>query len=418
MNNPSSGIDAWLIEDLDNSEKLATWEANFVADRQVVIRQLGPYQKIFLRPEKFVKRFYHTVYPLAIEELSLIENLQLYDGFCHLNATIKLSFQASFAYAENNSEHLSSINTHISKTYQSRITEKIQQYLLSLEDSDWVRTGLEKTEKAIALSISEMLMLQGIQSQTSCALLASFDDFPDVRPSKNKLHHSVLRKSFEIAEQHREELFRQAQVAEKQALEHKKIELLQAEKAAHFIQEKTAQEAKLAEQLLHDKEQQQLTQFEIEVRLYEDKLKHEHQLKDLALKANLQEKQRANEQKIITEQKNQEAQANHLAALKEKKLNAEIISFEQAKSQWRQAKDKVHKQEIEQEHLQNQLQFDIEQEAFSHQEKRRSAMLEESYKTTKNSDIFLRKELELLELEKRRVELRLAIKNQTTPSEG
>jgi hypothetical protein len=34
--------------------------------------------------------------------------------------------------------------------------------------------------------------------------------------------HSVLRKNFEISEQHREELFRQAQVTEQQALDHKK----------------------------------------------------------------------------------------------------------------------------------------------------------------------------------------------------
>ncbi|MDC9727937.1 MAG: hypothetical protein PSN04_01240 [Methyloprofundus sp.] len=418
MGNPSTEIDLWLIEDLDNIDEPEVWDANFVADRQVVVRQLGPYQKIFLRPEKFVKRFYHTVFPLAIKELILIEDIHLYDGFCHLNATIKLSFQASFNYAENNIEHLSVINAYISKTYEPLISEIIQQQLLNLEDPDWVKSGLEKTEKAIALSISEMLVLQGIQSQASCTLLADFDGFPDVRVSKNNLYHSVLRKNFEITEQHREELFRQDQATEQQALKHKEIALLQAEKEAYFTQEQKAQEAKLAEQLLQDKERQQLAQFAIEVRIYEEKLKHEYQLKDLALKAKLQEKQRANEQKLITEEKNQAVQAEHLAAQKEKELKAEITRFEHNKSLWRQAKDKVHKQEIEQEQLQNQLKFDIEQDALAHQEKRRSEMLEASYKTTKNSDIYLRKELELLELEKKRVELRLAIKSQTTASES
>jgi hypothetical protein len=222
MNNPKTEIDSWLIEDLDPIQEVTTWSANFSADRQIVIRQLGPYIKIFLRPKKFIKRFYHSVFPLPIKELTLIEDIYLYDGFCHLNATVNLRFQASFEYAENNIEHLSHINTHISNTYQPLITEKIQQQLLNLEDPDWVKTGLEKTEKAITLSINEMLVLIGIQAQTSCTLLASFDEFPDVRINKSNLYHSVLRKNFEISEQHREELFRQAQVTEQQALDHKK----------------------------------------------------------------------------------------------------------------------------------------------------------------------------------------------------
>lgn len=45
-------------------------------------------------------------------------------------------------------------------------------------------------------------------------------------------------------------------------------------------------------------------------------------------------------------------------------------------------------------------------------------MLKKSYITTKNSDIYLRKELKLLELEKKRVELRLAIKNKSPLSES
>lgn len=142
-----------------------------------------------------------------------------------------------------------------------------------------------------------MLVLIGIQAQTSCTLLAYFDEFPDVRINKSNLYHSVLRKNFEISEQHREELFRQAQVTEQQALDHKKIELLRSEKEATFTQEQKAQEAKLAKQLLQDKEQQQLAQFEVEVRIYEEKIRHEYQLKELALKAELQEKQRAHEKK-------------------------------------------------------------------------------------------------------------------------
>jgi len=92
MTDSTTQIDAWLIEDINDSEEHLTWNANFEADRQVVISQLGPYKKVFLRPQKFIQRFYHTVYPLAIKELTLLEEIHLYDGFCHINATIKLSF--------------------------------------------------------------------------------------------------------------------------------------------------------------------------------------------------------------------------------------------------------------------------------------------------------------------------------------
>ncbi len=418
MTDSTTQIDAWLIEDINDSEENLTWNANFEADRQVVITQLGPYKKVFLRPQKFIQRFYHTVYPLPIKELSLLEEIHLYDGFCHINATISLSFQASFKYAQDKIEHLDSINKHISETYQTLISDLIQQQLINLQDPDWVKTGLEKTEQSIATSINEMLVIQGIQSQAMCTLHASFEDFPEVRLSKDNLYHSVLRKNFELSEQHREELFRQAQITEKQALEHKKLGLLQAEKEAAFVQQQKAQEAQFAEQELQDKEQQQLAQFEIEVRLYEEKLKHEYHLKGLALKAKLQEKQRTEEQKRLVEQKSKAAQEEHSSKLKEKALQAEIAHYEHEKSLWRNAKDNANKHEIEQEQRQNQLKFDIEQQAYAHQEKRRSAMLEESYETTKNSDIYLRKELELLELEKKRVELRLAIKNKTELSGG
>ena len=82
--NTKTEIDSWLvaIEPENEITNIEVWEPGFEANRQIVQSKLGPYSKFFLRPENFIKRFYHTIYPLPIEEWQSIEQIKLYDGFC------------------------------------------------------------------------------------------------------------------------------------------------------------------------------------------------------------------------------------------------------------------------------------------------------------------------------------------------
>jgi len=145
MNNSPAGIDQWLIagtEEHDQSFELQVWEANFDVERQLVYSKFGPYSKLFLRPEKFVQRFYHTLYPLLVEDWEIVEQLQLYEGFCTLDIKLEVRFQATLAYAQSQIEILSEINEHIKTTYQGVILDLIHNKLFAaLPDDAWVQAG-------------------------------------------------------------------------------------------------------------------------------------------------------------------------------------------------------------------------------------------------------------------------------------
>lgn len=380
MNSSRTEIDKWFIEGALASDDAAApevWEAIFDADRQLVHTKIGPYGKLFLRPEGFVKRFYHQVYPLPVENWLVTRQIKLYDGFCTIDATLDIRFQATLKYALSNMDILSDINKHIKATYKDLLINLIDKELLNLSDGAWVQKGVSDIEKKISLAVSEMLILQNIQSQTLCTLKPSFEEFPDVQLAQESVYLCVLKKSFEFNEAKREELFRQEQDLENQKIEHKQKQLEQLNRDAELERLKQAQNAANKKLLLEEKEKQLLEQFEIEKRLHAEKIQHDNSLKEITLEAQLQEQQKHEARLRAAEQK---AQMESLAH------QAKQIDFEQR---------------------QKQLEF----EADLKQQQRHLEMQKESYNKRQESDIYLRSEIELLELEKQRLELQLAIKN-------
>lgn len=380
MNSSRTEIDKWFIEGTLASDDAATpevWEAIFDPDRQLVRTKIGPYGKLFLRPEGFVKRFYHQVYPLPVENWLITRQIKLYDGFCTIDVTLDIRFQATLKYALSNMDILSDINKHIKTTYKDLLINLVDKELLNLSDGAWVQKGVSDIEKKIALAVSEMLILQNIQSQTSCTLKPSFEEFPDVQLAQESVYLCVLKKSFEFNEAKREELFRQEQDLENQKIEHKQKQLEQLNRDAEMERLKQAQEAANKKLLLEEKEKQLLEQFEIEKRLHAEKIRHDNSLKEIALEAELQEQQKREARLRAAEQAIQTESLAH---------QAKQLDFEQR---------------------QKQLEF----EADLKSRQRRLEMQKESYNSRQESDIYLRGEIELLELEKQRLELQLAIKN-------
>jgi hypothetical protein len=413
MNSSRTDIDQWFIEGTLAGDDLAVsevWEPIFDADRQLVHTKIGPYWKLFLRPEGFVKRFYHHIHPLPIESWLVTQQIKLYDGFCTINATLDIRFQASLKYALGNIDILPDINLHIKKAYKDLLINLINKELLNLSDGSWVQTGVSDIEKKISLAVSEMLILQHIQSHTQCTLKPSFEDFPDVQLAQENVYLCVLKKSFEFNDTKREEVFRQEQEIEKQKLEHKQKLLDQLNRDAELERLKQAQEALNKKLLLEEKEKQLLEQFEIERRIHTEQVKHENTLKEITLEANLQEQQRHEASlRLVEQQAHMEALA-HQAKLKEKELEADIVKFENQQARWREAKDKAHAQQVAFELRQKQLEFDTDVENEKRREQQRLEMQQESYTKRKESDVYLRREIELLALEKQRLELHLAIK--------
>ena len=276
MNNFESEIDSWLIAGVPgiNSASDDVWESGFEADRQIVLSKLGPYQKIFLRPEKFIKRFYHTIYPLTIEEWQCTEQVKLYDDFCNMYVTLDVRFQATFNYAISNIEILSELNEHIKSAYYGLAMDIVNRELLNLSDGGWVQDGLQEVEKKICISISEMLILQNIQSQVVCNLKPSFKEFPDVRFAKEAVYLSVLKKSFEFSDQEKEELFRQQQEEDKQKIEHKRKQLKRLNQEAEVDRQKQTLNAENNKRFLKQREKLQQEQFEIKKKIHADRIKH------------------------------------------------------------------------------------------------------------------------------------------------
>ncbi len=263
MNNSEAEIDSWLIAGIPeiNSDQDEVWEPGFDVDRQVVHSKFGPYKKIFLRPEKFVKRFYHTVYPLPIEEWQCTEQIKLYDDFCSMDLTLDVAFQATFDYALSNIEILSELNEHIKNAYYGLVIDIVNRELLNLSDGAWVQEGLEPVEKKICTLVSEMLILKNIQSQVVCKLRPSFEEFPDVQFAKESVYLCVLKKSFEFNDQENEELFRQQQEQEKRKIEHKRKQLKRLDEIAEVDRQKQAVDAENNMNFLKEREKIQLEQF-------------------------------------------------------------------------------------------------------------------------------------------------------------
>ena len=412
MNNPVTEIDQWLIEgSLQNELALSSdvWEVHFDEGRQLVFARFGPYQKLYLRPEKFVKRFYHTLYPLLVEDWQIAGQIQLYDEFCTIDTQLDIRFQATLEYAQKQIEILSEINEHIKNTYHKAVSDLISMELLNLQNESWVRTGLGDIEKAIALAVNEMLVIDDIQSQTRCSIQAEFAEFPDVQLGKEAVYLSVLKKSFEVSEEQREERFRQEQQQQQLQLVHKQKQLQHMEQDAELDRQKQAQDAEHQMQLLLDQELQQQEQFAIETRLHTEKIQHDSYLDDISLDVELQAKQEQKKRVRNAEQKSQVEELSHQALLKEQELQADIKKYEDEHARWLETKDKAQMQELEMERRQKQLKFEMELANKKHEEQLQLEMQEQNHRNKINSDIYLRREIELLELDKKRMELQLAI---------
>ncbi|MDO9267491.1 MAG: hypothetical protein Q7T96_00075 [Methylobacter sp.] len=414
MNSSRTEIDTWFIDGVLANDDLAiseVWEPVFDADRQLVHTKFGPYWKLFLRPERFIKRFYHRVYPLPIENWLITQQIKLYDGFCTIDVVLDIRFQASLKYALGNMDILSDINGHIKKAYEDLLINLINKELLNLSDGSWVQKGVTDIENKISLAASEMLILQNIQSQILCTLKPSFEEFPDVQLAQEHVYLCVLKKSFEFNDTKREELFRQEQEIEQQKLEHKQKQLDQLNRDAELDRLKQAQEALNRKLLLEEKEKQLLEQFEIEKRLHAKQVKQDNSLKEITLEADIEEQQKHEASLRLAEQKTHMESLAHQAKLKEKELEADIAKYENQQARWRESKDKIHAQQVAFEQRQKQLEFDTDVENQKRREQQRLEMQKESYQKKKESDIYLRREIELLTLEKQRLELQLAIKD-------
>lgn len=340
MNTPNSELEAWLagedvfaltVPDPDH------WVAGFDADRQLVLLKIGPFQRLFLRPSKFTKRFYHQLYPLNIETWPYRRQVKLFDDFCTVDIALDLRFQATLNYVQKNTEALGAINQHIQELYETVVEDKINLELNKLADGSWVRKGLAEYEKRIAINVCEVLTRQHIQAEAICQMAVSFVDFPEVQLGKESVYLHVLKRTFELNEEKNQELTRQQRYNEQQALLAKQRELEHLKQLAEMQRQIQLAEVEAQIQLLQDKEQQIAQQFEVERRIHAVQVDHEQQLKEMRFESELRTQQTLEARQRQAEAQQMADRLAHQALMEDRQTLAEIQRREAVRQRWRTA---------------------------------------------------------------------------------
>ncbi len=438
MTRADENIETWLQTPFSGSDNpaQAIWDPGFDAERRFIISRFSPHFKLFIRPAKFVKRFYHSVYPAMIESWKLSSQTTLYDGFCTIDAELDIRFQATLKYAEQNIEVLPQINQHIKTVYEGLIIDVLDKELLNLADGEWVESGLNSVERQIENAINEMLMVKNIQCRTLCSLKPSFEDFPedqaiDGRFAQESVYLSIIKKNFEFREKKVQEEFRQEQLIEAEKLEHKRQMLERLNEEDEIARLKQSIEAENTKRQLEEQQQHLAEKHAIEKRLNEEEIKHNTRLQEMKLEAEIEEQKKQQVKKQQIEQEMLTEKLAHLALIKERESDEEIKGFEKQQHKWNQAKQHFQeeknkidvnlkqqeanaelisqeKQLLEKQKLQEKMREEQLRHDARIKEMELAAEIEEQekrHKTTQQTEDFLRKEIELLVLEKQRAEL-------------
>jgi hypothetical protein len=447
MNNDNIGLDALFSDnnfDLFGTPSQDTWDPGFDAERRLVLTQLGPYQKLFVRPQKFTPRFYHTVYHLPVEEWSLVIETVLYGGFCTVNTNVSIHFQVTFNYAQRNLEALNNLNQQVKDSYQGLILDIVDGELRGgAKDGDWILTGMAPMERKIEDLINETLLLRHIQCRTLCALRPEFKQLPDNQAeldgnfAQEAVYLNVLKKNFEFREKHNQELFRQNEELENQRLQHKQKQLEKMQQDDAIERQQLALQAENARHLLEEQERQLAEEYEIKSRLHAQKVAHEKKLRELEQEAELQTVLNQQPKQHELEWQMLANKIQHNNRLKEQELEAEIRLNTLQQTKWHEAKaqllhDKIQQEErLKQQELEAELreqetyqrekqkiQQQLEAEKIQHQTKLKEMQLEAERKelellaeASKHKESYLHREIEWLVLDKQRAELARAIRD-------
>jgi hypothetical protein len=453
MSSSLSPLDAWLAGENSafNSGQLF-WDPGFDAERRVVISKLGPYHKLFERPENFIPRFFHRVYALPIEDWHLITNTRLYGGFCTMTTELQIHFQATLKYVERNRDTLPEVNRLIKTSYESVVKDIVNAELSHLNDGKWVQAGLAEMERQIESVINETLILKHIQCRTICALTPVFaeltdDEKLDGRFTQESIYLNVMQKHFEFREKQNLERFRQEEELELLRLEHQQKLLETINQDGEIQRKKQTLEAETIKRRLEEQEAQRIEQHAIETRLHLEKTNHETHLKEIERAAEIQyhkekqihqqqlEFQKINQDEEIQRQKQvleaeilkrrleeQEAQrieqyaietrlheekTSHEMHLKEIELAAEIQHQEEKQIRQQQLDLQKQAQQLEHERLLKELKRDAEMRDYE-QERVQWLQGKEQEQRLKQLELEAElKEQEIHQLERQKIQERL-----------
>jgi hypothetical protein len=437
-----SPLEQWLAEISAEADSLSnTWDPGFDGGRQIVIAKLGPFQSTYLRPLQFNPRFYHRTFSLPVDEWRFNSQIKLYGDFCTVDALLTIRFQSTIKYAQTNLEALPNINQHIKSRCEDLIKDAVDQELHKLANGDWVEQGLSPVERRIEIQINETLMLQNVQCRALCEMLTTFSELPepnklDSRFAHDDIYLKILKKNFETQEHQNKERLRQELVLEQQRLERQQrlIDQYNQEQSLHRIEQEQA--ALNLKRRLEEQERQLNEQFLIEERVHREQVYHEQNLKRMEQEAAAQAQQEIQAKQLETEQQLLQDRLEHQHRIKEIQLAAEITDFEKNQEAWNATHERLRIEKIEQEkrlkHLENEAKLALLDTNQSEEQKVQERLLmekmthearlkdmelemqiqehEKRFAATQQLDNYLRRDIELLILEKHRGELLQEVK--------
>ena len=447
MNNERSApekslLEQWLAEISAESDALSqTWDPGFDGGRQIVISSLGPFQKTYQRPPDFIPRFYHRTFLLPVDEWRFNSQIKLYGGFCVVDAMLTIRFQATIKYAQANLEALPNINQNVKSRCEGLVMDTVDQELHKLANGDWVEQGLAAVERRIEMHINETLTLQNVQCRALCEMLTTFSEIKDPNKLDSRFAHDdiylkILRKNFESQEHQHKERLRQELMLEQQRIERQQrlIDQYNQDQALHRIEQEQA--SLNLKRRLEEQERQLNEQFLIEERVHREQVYHEQNLKRVEQEATAKTQQEIQTKQLETEQQLLQERLEHQQRIKEIQLAAEIVEFEKNQEAWNATHERLKIEKIEQEKRLQQLEnaaklalLDSHQteeqalqerllmEKMTHEARLKDMELEmqiqeheKRFTATQQLDNYLRRDIELLVLEKHRGELMQEVK--------
>lgn len=440
------------------------WDAGFEGDRYVVIAQLGPWRWIYARPVGFQQRFYHRVYPLPVAEWALNFTLDLFGDLCTLEVVLELRFQPTAEYVKSCPESITDIVAHIQRNYATLLRDAVEREALRGEREGVVFRDLGRLERAATDAANEILMMRGIRCRSRCRMAATYHtDAPVLTDTNRQISHErlvfeLLQHNFARRERLQEELRRQAEAAEHSRLEHQRrlLEARRAEEALaqEALREETAvAQAKLAErerridlELASEARQSQartdhalrLTRLELEQHDQDVRERWDHQYREcnqqLEQERRIQQARQAETALQQAELQRDTEQLQAKLAEQEQRLREELESAERQarerlehtrrlqaldaearRSDTERLKGELEEEErrwrdrMESQQRQHQERLEQEQQRRELETEMRLAELERRNQATASTDAYLRREIELLVLEKQRAELQDAI---------
>ncbi len=280
-----------------DNEVIGEWDPGFEGDRWIILSRIGPFERVFKRPEKYTRRFFHTAFNLPVEEWTILCEAQLFGGLSTVKANLSIRFQPTVKYVERNIEVLPDVSTHIQASYDAVIRDIVERALFDIEEGNWIGQGLEGVEGAIETSINEMLIVQYIQSRTSCTLEPSFEELSpkEVESISGHLKHQaayleLVRRKHEFQQQREQEIHRQKELQEQANLEHETNLLEQSRRDEALRKTRDREETEHVKAKLYEEEKRLAARESSEERRHSERIKHETMVRQMEMEAKINER--------------------------------------------------------------------------------------------------------------------------------